>query len=343
MFFILMIRSGLVRTKNGYSEGYQSNYNPLNRYEHQERPFVQGPDRPFVPYNSVVDPATEENTLKRPNDQPFYNAIFKKQATDPVRQVADILLRRLTQNVPGRTLTPSVPGIQPSMGGGGPGAGGPPGGGGGGGFGAGPAQGPAPGPDPGLMAGAAEARAGGGGPPGPPGGFDGLPTPTSPAQNLSDLRRAGGESQVQRLRGGASLENGEWQTVFTAVGDAISTGTKIGGALLPKNQLIKTALLQVLPEQMAEPILQFSRDLEDMSQKIVRKIEDYVVVPGAKLAAKPLKTGVANVVAGGSKRVYDAAARVAGLAQDTKLVYVTEGPVALYTGISQGDIPVDEV
>lgn len=166
-----MIRSGLVRTKNGYSEGYQSNYNPLNRYEHEERPYVQGPDRPFVPYKSVLDPTTQENTLKRPNYASFYDAVFAKTPTDPVRQIADILVRRLTQNVPGRTLTPSVPGIQPSMGGGGPGAGGPPGGGGGGGFGAGPTQGPAPGPEPAPGAGPGPGPGSAGGPPGPPGGF----------------------------------------------------------------------------------------------------------------------------------------------------------------------------
>lgn len=151
-----MIRSGLVNTKNGYTKGYRSNYDSLARYEHVISPHVSAPDF-SLDYTTVTNPLNDSNTLKRPSDT-FYNAVFKKQATDPVRQVADILLRRLTQNVPGRILTPSVPGIQPPMMGGGPGAGGPPGGGGGGGFGAGPAQGPAPGPDRETMAAAAEDR-----------------------------------------------------------------------------------------------------------------------------------------------------------------------------------------
>ena len=145
MFLLLMIRSGLVNTQNGYSKGYKSNHDALNRYVHVERPYVQTITK--LPTDSVLNPTADNNTLKRPSST-FYSEMFKKRPTDPIRQIADILVRRLTTNVPGRTLTPSVPGIQPAGGGGGPGAGGPPGGGGGGGFGAGPAQGPAPGAGP---------------------------------------------------------------------------------------------------------------------------------------------------------------------------------------------------
>lgn len=330
-----MIRSGLVNTQNGYTKGYRSNYSSLARYEHVISPHVSGPDLP-LDYKTVTDPLDDSNTLKRPSDT-FYNAVFKKQATDPVRQVADILLRRLTQNVPGRPLTPSVPGIQPFMGGGGPGAGGPRGGGGGGGFGAGPVQGPAP--DTEAMAAAAEARAAA--------GEAGVPTPVSGGPLR--LRGAGQFSPelVSTIENAnARLPSGGWRTVFETTGSAISKGVQIARgvdtvgrvvtSVLPRTPMIKTALLQVLPKEMAGPILQFSRDLEDMSQRVGRLAEDYVVVPASRAAA--------NVVGGGARSMYNIASKVAGLAQSTKIVEDTvQGPVALDTAISQGDIPVDQV
>jgi hypothetical protein len=184
------------------------------------------------------------------------------------------------------------------------------------------------------MAAAAEARAG-------------MPTPVSGGPlRLRGAGQFSPELVSQIENANARLASGGWRTVFETTGSAISKGVQIAKgvdtagrvvtAVLPRNPMIKTALLQVLPKEMAGPILQFSRDLEDMSQRVGRLAEDYIVVPASRAAA--------NVVGGGTRSMYNIASKVAGLAQPTKIVQNTvQGPVALDTAISQGDIPVDQI
>ncbi len=128
-----------------------------------------------------------------------------------------------------------------------------------------------------------------------------------------------------------------YRSVFDAAANALSTTAKVG-AVLPQSQMLRTALLQALPEKYAGPALALTRKIEDMQTKLGRTLEDYVVVPAARAIAGPIKENLGKAITRGTKRAYDAAARVAGLAERPQL-----GPATFDTAIRQGNVPVDQI
>lgn len=125
MFYILMIRSGLVQQNHGFGV-YPSNYNSQNRTgpgppTHEERPYVFSAT-PNLEKSNFVDPLKPENITSTERSINYHD-LFASKPTDLTKQISDILSRTVGKL--------NAPGGGPRSGNGGAGSG--PGGGGGGG------------------------------------------------------------------------------------------------------------------------------------------------------------------------------------------------------------------
>ena len=109
-----MIHSGLATHKNGFSNGYKSNRKYHQSNEHEYRPFVLDMATP-LDYKVLTNPLLN---IEKPTET-FYLGIFRNEYTDPVRQIADILSRKVLPKVSGRFQNSFVPGIQLAAAGGG--------------------------------------------------------------------------------------------------------------------------------------------------------------------------------------------------------------------------------
>jgi hypothetical protein len=365
-----MIHSGLVnqRRGGGFEKGYPNQRNNHPR-DQEMRPWVSGFDLPVMEKSQYATPSAPEGSSKvgvvvKPQAQVFYNDIFGKSLSPSAKYYLSQLVKRVARGGGGL-------GGGGTDGGGGPGGMGgpqrptgpsiPP-----------PGQVPVPGvpveaPGQGPGEQMPQLMQESDGEPVDLGDynvadldtelqaeveFEDIFDTTVPHVHEEDVTSAGpttnGPTRIypevaSDFHAGSSdrsnsfnAETGSsYKSVFDTAANALSTTGKVAGAVLTHTKILP-ALLQVLPEKYAGPALALTRKIEDMQTHLGRLAEDYVVVPVARKIAGAVKENVAKAVTRGTKRAYDAATRVAGLAQ-------AQGPATFDTALQQGNIPVDQI